>query len=223
MENTMERRSFLKELTVAGGAIATMGLTGCASGLADTGNSDDAGSEGAAMPAIDEKLLAKLQALLAKDEIREKIVIYARSMDRIDRELGYSIFAKDSFLDYGDYYQGDGPGFVDITLDYHETVIAHQHHMNNITIEVKGDKAYAETYVDMVMRLPMEDGSLLAQNVHGRYFDEWVYENDGWFLKTRSFVRDLGTGEILDPSEDLGTTGGARDKSDPSYTLFAQA
>lgn len=205
-------------MAIAGGALATVGLAGCASELSHTGDEG-----GATVPAIDEKLLEKLQEIVAKEEIREKIVAYARSMDRIDRELGYSIFAQDSFLDYGDYYQGDGPGFVDITLDFHETVIAHQHHMNNITIEVAGDKAYAETYVDMVMRLPAEDGSLIAQNVHGRYWDEWVNENGEWLLKTRSFARDLGTNITIDPSEDLGSTGGARDKSDYSYTLFAQA
>lgn len=224
MKETMERRSFLKELTVAGGALAAVGLTGCASGLADTGNGANAESEGGAMPAIDEKLFEKLQTMLAKEEIREKINNYSRSMDRIDRELGYSLFSEDSYMDYGDWYTGSGPGFIDVVCDFHTAyATAHQHHMTNITIEVNGDEAASETYVDMVMRLPGEDGTVVAQNVHGRYFDKWVLENGEWLMKFRTFVRDLGEEAPIAPEADMGSTGGSREKNDYSYTLFAQA
>ena len=42
-----------------------------------------------------------LEVLLAKEAIRDQIYTYCRALDRIDNELGYSVFAEDSKVNYG--------------------------------------------------------------------------------------------------------------------------
>lgn len=52
----------------------------------------------------------QIAELIEKEAIREQIYNYCRALDRIDNELGYSVFAEDSKVDYGPTYKGDGPG-----------------------------------------------------------------------------------------------------------------
>ena len=48
--------------------------------------------------------MTELEQLVAKEAIRDQIYTYCRSLDRIDNELGYSVFAEDSEVDYGPTY-----------------------------------------------------------------------------------------------------------------------
>ena len=54
----------------------------------------------------------KLAELIEKEAIREQIYNYCRALDRIDNELGYTIFAEDAKVDYGPTYKGTGRGFT---------------------------------------------------------------------------------------------------------------
>ena len=49
----------------------------------------------------------KLKTLIEKEEIRDQIYVYCRALDRIDNELGYSVFAEYSVVDYGPTYRGN--------------------------------------------------------------------------------------------------------------------
>ena len=43
----------------------------------------------------------QIAELIEKEAIREQIYTYCRALDRIDNELGYSVFAEDAKVDYG--------------------------------------------------------------------------------------------------------------------------
>ena len=49
-----------------------------------------------------------LETLVAKDEITEALAAYCRAVDRLDMELGRSVFHDDAIADYGVMYQGTG-------------------------------------------------------------------------------------------------------------------
>ena len=93
--------------------------------------------------------MTELEQLVAKEAIRDQIYTYCRSLDRIDNELGYSVFAEDSEVDYGPTYKGTGRGFIDMMLDQHRQMISTSHMMTNIIIKFNeaGDKAVSETYM----------------------------------------------------------------------------
>ena len=78
--------------------------------------------------------MTELEQLVAKEAIRDQIYTYCRSLDRIDNELGYSVFAEDSEVDYGPTYKGTGRGFIDMMLDQHRQMISTSHMMTNIII-----------------------------------------------------------------------------------------
>ena len=46
-----------------------------------------------------------LQEVADRQAITDQIYRYCRAMDRIDHELGYSIWHEDAVADYGTHYQ----------------------------------------------------------------------------------------------------------------------
>ena len=55
--------------------------------------------------------MTDIEMLLAKDQMREKIYLYSRCMDRCDNDLCDEIFTVDSIMDYPPDYQGNARGF----------------------------------------------------------------------------------------------------------------
>jgi SnoaL-like domain len=115
-----------------------------------------------------------LQELLDKQAITEAIYRYARAMDRLDRDLGYSVFWPEATADYDkQMYQGTGHGFVDMCMDAHPTFHSHSHQFSNILITVNGDTATSETYGDVTLRQVVDDGTYVDMRNLGRYIDRW--------------------------------------------------
>ncbi len=54
-----------------------------------------------------------VEVLAAKDQIRDSLYLYCRSMDRIDRSLGLSIWAPDAVVDYGTRFRGSAAEFIE--------------------------------------------------------------------------------------------------------------
>jgi hypothetical protein len=73
--------------------------------------------------------------------IADKIYRYARSVDRIDEKLGYTVWHEDGTADYGaDIYQGSGRGFIDRCCESHRHALSHSHRMTNVIIDLDGDR-----------------------------------------------------------------------------------
>lgn len=200
-KESMDRRGFLKGAGVA----AAMGTAGA---MAAVAHAEEAPSDA-------------LQVLLAKDQIREKLVQYCRSMDRIDRELGYNVFTEDSHLIYGNYFDGTGREFIDWVCDFHATVVWTSHNVMNETIRVDGDTAGSETYIIGCIRLLDAEGNMMEQAIHGRYLDKWVCIDGEWFVKERLFALDFNDTHAI--TEHTEHDYGRRDTTDPSYEVLASA
>ena len=55
-----------------------------------------------------------LREVADRQAITDQLYRYCRAMDRIDHDLGYSIWHEDGTADYGaGVWQGSGRGFVD--------------------------------------------------------------------------------------------------------------
>lgn len=161
----------------------------------------------------------RLEQLLAKQEITERLHDYVRAMDRMDDALGCSVFHADAPADYGAMYRGTGHGFVAFVHGAHEQLLAHTHQLGSASIAVDGERAVSETYVTVTLRGRAPDGALFDIRSCGRYLDRWEKRGGRWAVSARHYVHELD--ERMPVHQADYETTGRRDRSDPSYALFA--
>ena len=161
--------------------------------------------------------MSEIRALLDKQAISEALYTYCRAVDRVDRELAYSIWHEDATVDYGSIYQGTGHGVIDFICDSHLKGVVHSHQITNILIALDGDRALSEAYVTSAMRT-MIDGQLRQINTRGRYLDRWTHQAGRWLIERRVFAHDLD--EIRSVTPGYITPTFTLDRDDPSYALF---
>lgn len=159
-----------------------------------------------------------ISELLAKDAIRDVIYRYSRGLDRMDKQMAYSVWHEDGTAQYFDFFEGTGHGFVDWAWKVHEGMASHSHQMTNILIEVDGDRATSETYsVVTLRRLPDADGTQHHIDVRGRYLDRWSKRDGRCAIDRRIHVMDMQTvGGVPTPAN----AESRRDERDPSHALF---
>ena len=102
----------------------------------------------------------EVKELLAKEAIRDQIYTYCRALDRIDNELGYSVFAEDSKVDYGEF-KGSGREFFDDMMNQHRNMISTHHMMTNILI-LEGQKS---SFEDDRLKYPNKTKSRLMRSI----------------------------------------------------------
>lgn len=152
-----------------------------------------------------------------RQAITDQIYRYCRAMDRIDHELGYSIWHEDGTADYEHNFQGTGRGFVDHVCSQHSHLLQHSHQMSNIVIELDGDRAGSESYVTATLRMERE-GRLMQMTVLSRYIDRWSKRGGRWALDHRRAVMEMD--EIREVTPMKRHTGWTRDRNDPSYEVL---
>lgn len=158
-----------------------------------------------------------LQTALDRQAITDQIYRYCRAMDRIDHELGYSIWHEDGTADYGEaVFVGTGRGFVDHVCAQHAQMLVHSHQVSNVIIELDGDRAASEAYV--TARLRMErGGKLLQMEVCSRYLDRWSRRDGRWAIDHRQTVMDMDEIREVTPMKTLEVR---RDRTDSSYQFL---
>jgi hypothetical protein len=161
---------------------------------------------------------ARIDALLDKQDIYECLVRQSRGTDRCDKELFLSGFHADSIVTAGP--------FVGSPADLYDWAAAFQadmytatfHKLHQMTCDIAGDEAHAETYYFFVGC--MGENNLLAG---GRYIDRFERRDGKWgmvmrnnFVEWTSMVPAMASplGEI--PGLELNGVP-ARDGSDASY------
>lgn len=159
-----------------------------------------------------------LQLLLDKEAIRDQIYVYCRALDRIDNELGYTVFTEDSHVDYGPTFKGTGADFIDMMLKQHRKMISTHHMMTNILIQVDGDTAVSETYMYAACKYPTKKGSFSVE-ARCRDMDKWVRRDGKWLICDRVVAGDNTM--MINPDTDLENYNcGRKNRDDYSYTLF---
>ena len=152
-----------------------------------------------------------------RQAISDQIYRYCRAMDRIDHQLGYSIWHGDGTADYGHSYHGTGHGFIDHVCAQHSQMQQHSHQMSNIIIELDGDKAGSESYVTATLRMARE-GKTMQISVISRYVDTWSKRDGRWALDHRHAIMEMDEMREITPMREHDTA--RRDRSDPSYAVL---
>jgi hypothetical protein len=187
----------------------------------------------------DEKLL---NDLLAKEQIRRQMAVYARGIDRRDEALLRQVYHEDSFDDHGwglgtsgwtfaTLVRRDGQGFPS---EWTRT----GHFLGQHLIDVDGDRAVSEVYFNSV-QISEHDGKEIFLYSAGRYLDEWERREDGVFrISKRQVIYDYSRADEVStpwpgPDHDVpkmfwgapaldgsATAFGVGGPKDPSYRLF---
>lgn len=160
-----------------------------------------------------------IEELLAKQAIRDALSRYCRGLDRMDKEMAYSVFHPDATALYYGIYEGTGHGFVDWVWEAHSAMQCHSHQITNVLIELEEDSAVSEAYVTVVLWTnPDESGKQMEIIGRGRYLDRWAKHEDRWAITHRVHVLDMQTLHQLvkGPTSDES----ARDESDPSFSFI---
>ena len=141
---------------------------------------------------------AQLTELYDKQALHDNLMLYARGADRHDRELMKSTYWPDSFDDHGSYV-GDGQGWADAAMTWHDKIYSCSHHVSNVLSEIDGNRAKRESMFICVV--PFKDPEVTMFQA-GRYRD--LCEKRGEC--GRSFIaRASGTGSTSGRSTQIGT------------------
>lgn len=167
-----------------------------------------------------------LQAMLDRHAIHEVILRFGRASDRADLAMLQSCYHPDAFEDHG-YFRGNAWEFAEqaaaLAADRHPD--GGTHYLGTPFIELDGDRAYCETYVQAVMRT-RDDGGRLFLIFSGRYLDTFERRDGEWKIAQRITVKDFASTER--PEEPTWSVGdgrepvfveGTQDGRDPVYAL----
>jgi hypothetical protein len=161
--------------------------------------------------------MASLQQVSDRQEITDQIYRYCRAMDRIDHELGYSIWHEGGIADYGHNFQGTGRGFIDHVCAQHAGLQQHSHQVSNIIIELDGDSAGSEAYVTATLRM-LRESRVMQMTVISRYVDTWSRRDGRWALDHRIAVMEMDEMREVIPMMEHDRA--RRDRNDPSYAVL---
>ena len=179
-----------------------------------------------------EALTRQLADLQDRQAIRDVVVNYARSMDRLDRDLFLTTYHEDAVVDYG-VFVGGRDAFYDWAAERASRDWYATHHLvGNHTVELDGDVAHAETY--FIGSSLMKKGNPFTM-YGGRYVDRLVKEDGKWSIACRVLLTDWALPAIpvdngasegvplnqFSPKERAlaeSRTMGRRDRQDVSYS-----
>jgi hypothetical protein len=163
----------------------------------------------------------RLRELLDKDAIRDVIMRYSRAIDRVDGELLRTVYWPDGW-DSHSIFDGPIDEFVPWVTDTLNGMIATQHLLGNISIELNGDHAYTEVYFMAHHKVADAEGAERDAIAAGRYLDHFERREGEWRIKHRRAIFDW---DLNQPSTSSWQDGparevmerGARGRNDPVY------
>ena len=175
-----------------------------------------------------------MDELVARAEITDVIHRYARAIDRMDTELVLSCWHADGTDDHAPLFSGSAEGFVRWIWPLHAEMVVTRHVMSNILIEVDGDRAGAESYWTVTLRMTDQAGALHDILGQGRYVDTFERIDGVWAIRHRQSLHDWDRVDAVrctmgDPSAPVAVVPNnpevaakpvARDRSDYSYTVL---
>lgn len=166
-----------------------------------------------------------LDTIRAERAIVRVLHSYCHAIDRLDEQELRSVYHPGAVDDHGSY-RGSAEGFVaEILPRLRKVYSATQHSLSNISVDVRGDVAFAESYVTASHVIAADLGGGLF-TFTGRYVDRFEDRGSGWRIAHRRLLRtwtnvqplalaaEGGQYVLPDPSPH---TDGIRSADDPSY------
>jgi len=164
---------------------------------------------------------AAMQGLLDKQAIRDVLSRYCRGLDRMDKEMAYSVWHDGATAFYDGIFEGTGRGFIDWVWEAHAGMERHSHQITNVLIDLAGDRATSESYVTVVLwTLPDDEGRQNELVGRGRYLDRWARRAGVWGISERIHLLDMST--VLPLTRGETSAGFSRDEKDLSFGFLGR-
>ena len=160
---------------------------------------------------------ARLEVLLAKQEIEEVVLRYCRGIDRMDQALVRSCYHPDATDEHGSF-SGGVEAYIAFAWKLLPRYDATMHFVGNVLIEVEGDVARSEAYC--IAHHRKQEGPPPSNLATGcRYVDRFERRDGEWRIAKRVVTTEWIRHDIPEVrfpiKENLRT--GRRDRSDPVY------
>jgi SnoaL-like domain len=134
-----------------------------------------------------------LSTLIAKDEIRDLVLLYSRGVDRKDGPLLRTLYTKDATDTHGDTFDGPAGPYVDFLEQSFPYMRYSGHHVCNHLISVNGDEGEGEVYALAYHIIPDRKGGWIEDFMCVRYVDRYRKESGQWRFAQRVVSYDLRT------------------------------
>ncbi len=188
-----------------------------------TGLAASAGSAEAAGKPRKMSAAQQIDMLVSRGEIEEVLLDYARGNDHADEELIRSCFWSESTHKHGGF-DGTSAKFVDFAMKILPKLKYCKHHISNVSIRVKGDKAFSECYYAAHHQRDVKDGTGEEDIFfEGRYIDLFERRGGVWKIIRRRGMSDWTSAPkpaIPYASLPAGTHA-LRSRDDDYYTMLA--
>jgi hypothetical protein len=140
------------------------------------------------------------EQLWAREQIRDRLHLYCKGIDRRDWVLVRSCFADDHVHNHGGF-TGAPDEFVSFAAGVLETVPTTHHSISNVHIDLAADGLSASTEANFIAYHLVEaghhegtpvptGGKATDWIVAGRYCDRLEYRTDKWLIVSRNAVHD---------------------------------
>lgn len=170
-----------------------------------------------------------------REAIRDCVYRYCRGIDRLDVDLILSAYWPDATDEHGNFVTGSAQEFVDHAVPIIRSIDLTTHFIGNILIDIDGEQAFVESYIQAFHRMRRADGTRYDHISGSRFVDRMEKREDEWRIARRVVVRDWFR-EFSDSADwDKGELGGelgygrdrpldlgARKPDDRSYALLRQ-
>ncbi|MEV1132627.1 nuclear transport factor 2 family protein [Rhodococcus coprophilus] len=164
--------------------------------------------------------IARLEAVLDRQDILDTLTRFSRAMDRFDRDLFLSAFHPDAIIAAGSFVGGPVDLYEWSTEMHAQGQKATHHNLLNHTCDIDGDTAHTETYYLFAAR-NIDDSNWIAG---GRYIDRLERRDGQWRIALRTNAIEW-SGMIPSMEIPFADVPGVHDNgapsrstSDPSYT-----
>jgi hypothetical protein len=158
-----------------------------------------------------------LHELLDRQEIRDVLLRYCRGVDRRDEEILRSVYHADAVHEYGSF-KLNAWEFARIIVDQIGQFSMTSHFLTNELIELEGDVAHVESYVQAVHRSERE-GKKIESILALRYADRFEQREGVWKIAHRVAIHDWSREQAVEGEwPDTSTmVQGRRDRTDLTY------
>jgi hypothetical protein len=142
--------------------------------------------------AIDQKALEKL---IAKDEIRELVLLYSRGCDRKDFELLRALYTRDGTDSHDETFTGSADDYVAFLARSLPHAPYSGHHVCNhlISVDVDAGTGEGEVYAVAYHIIPDRKGGWNEDFMCVRYVDRYRREDARWRFAQRVVTYDMRT------------------------------
>ena len=130
-----------------------------------------------------------LQTLLDREAIREAMYSYCRGIDRCDETALRSAYWPDATDRHG-AYSGSANGFIAYAVKARTNGPRMVHHVSNISILLKENKAAVESYFQAFQCDLDSQGKPRETFLCGRYIDRFEKRGSEWRIAERTVVYD---------------------------------